>query len=403
MGNFQNIVDLIRQKFSKPQVNQEITPSELNVPNVSPLAESSQPSQPKEIQDYLEQLKRAPMLSAYHPSKLRQLGGLYERLSSGPEAQQKMLMRPYTKAYQDWADKLYGMREGITLPADIEKEKATEEELRGRGEYYRNVGSADLTKAQSELERAKHPKFMRVGNRVFDTELGTYLDDPNAPVKKTENERDVNDYLMKKYKVDYSHASPEQRVEAEKAVKEKPPSIISEVGADRAEYDARIREVNAIADPISSSYSDIAKASEMLNMGAPAIDPLVAPELLKTLVGGKGSNVRITQPEIQQVIGGRDAVESFQASLQKLISSDPTKPFMFPPEQRKQLVDFVNLISKKTKAKIDLADKARSDLIDTTNASKRRKIVNQYKKDIVDIDNKTMNQEVEGTIRKLVP
>ena len=76
---------------------------------------------------------------------------------------------------------------------------------------------------------------------------------------------------------------------------------------------------------------------------------------------------------------------------------------MFPPEQRKQLVDFVNLISKKTKAKIDLADKARSDLIDTTNASKRRKIVTQYKKDIVDIDNKTMNQEVEGTIRKLVP
>ena len=369
------------------------------LPNISPIEGEIHPSiqnQNPELQDYLAKLRQMPSLADYHPSKMRRLGSIFAGMQGGPEGQEQFKMQPYTKSYQDWAQKLGALKEGISLPSELATKEAQAQEARQHGKYFEQLGGADVTRADAYKKwvESQEPgkRYVKVGKGLFDTATGQMLDDPNQPAKLSKEEEDMDIYLQSKHGVSFDKASPQQKEEARLAIQERPTNPLAESAADERSYNIRSKEVASKVSDVNDRVPRFARLLDSLNANSPAIDPGIAAELQTTIAGGKSTGVRVTQAEISQWVGGRNAALGLRAALDKWFTTDPTKPFLFPPEQRAQLKLFVNLLMTKMKRKQDLANQADDDLAEVQSPISRRRIVNKLQRDLDKIDEESMNK-----------
>jgi hypothetical protein len=134
-----------------------------------------------------------------------------------------------------------------------------------------------------------------------------------------------------------------------------------------------VTELNTLAKPAQSHLDTIEDLGMMLNARTPAADALIAPMVLKATVSGAGTGFRMTQSEINQVVGGRSKWESLSAALNKW-SSDPTKALSITDEQRTELRALAKKIRDKSYDMVQKVTKARHAIDDAKTPSEIEKI-----------------------------
>jgi hypothetical protein len=120
-----------------------------------------------------------------------------------------------------------------------------------------------------------------------------------------------------------------------------------------ARFNQADRETKVFGSPFQTALTGantqlqrIGEAQQMLASGTPEAQALAIPKVLTALVGGQGSGVRITQPELNSIGGARGVSGDLQAWMQKLGSGQK-----LTPDQSRQLqgvlADVQGLVSRK--------------------------------------------------------
>jgi len=114
-------------------------------------------------------------------------------------------------------------------------------------------------------------------------------------------------------------------------------------------YDKRIGDFNKLYTPIKDKADRVDTLLHNLDTGIPAADAMAIPQLLVTEVSGAGSGVRLTQPEINNVLGARSTWGDLQAKIQKFSQGgDP-----LTDDQKQMIRDLVGYLRTKTQAKME--------------------------------------------------
>lgn len=153
-------------------------------------------------------------------------------------------------------------------------------------------------------------------------------------------------------------------------------------------YDTQTKRLDAIEKPFADQAERIGRLRATLNQMTPQADALIAPELLTAMAGGAGSGLRMNEAEISRVVGGRNQWEDLKSRLDAW-QADPTKPFAVTPEQRKQMRDLIKVIADRGQRRLALIDDVRSKLVDATDVTGHRRLVDGVKK--------ALNAETSGT------
>lgn len=146
-------------------------------------------------------------------------------------------------------------------------------------------------------------------------------------------------------------------------------------------YKSAISELEKVSAPLSDHVKNIDELGIMLNQDSIAADAHIAPMVLKAVVGGQGSGFRITQAEINQVVGARSKWDSLQAALSKW-STNQDEPLLITTEQKKELRDLARAIRKKAQAKLEQADAVRQQLDDADDVDTIHRVMTKFKKDL---------------------
>lgn len=157
-------------------------------------------------------------------------------------------------------------------------------------------------------------------------------------------------------------------------------------------YKSAVSELEKVVAPLADHVKNIDDLGIMLNQMTPAADAHIAPMVLKAVVGGQGSGFRITQAEINQVVGARSKWDSLQAALNKW-SATPGEALSITPEQRKELRDLARAIRKKAQAKLDQADGVRQQLDDADDVDTIHRTMTKFKKDLHGSDDETADKK----------
>lgn len=146
-------------------------------------------------------------------------------------------------------------------------------------------------------------------------------------------------------------------------------------------------ELNTIGKPISDRVGRLSELQDVLNQATPVSDSVLAPKLMTFMIGGAGSNVRITQAEINSVPGGRTAFENLKSQVAR-ITNNPDKGFAFTDVQRKQIHQLVAAMATRTVAKQDALTSAYNELAanSTENPTVHRNLLAGTKAKLADID-----------------
>lgn len=139
-------------------------------------------------------------------------------------------------------------------------------------------------------------------------------------------------------------------------------------------YTETSRQLNALRKPVEDQLNNIGTLTLSLNQMTPQADALIAPELLKTVVGGQGSGVRMTDTELNRIAGGRSEWENLKASLQKW-AVDPSQALQLTDAQRTQMRNLVKAVQQKAQDKLQILNKAGQDLIDAGDVDTHRRIL----------------------------
>src|SRR5579864_2371728 len=163
-------------------------------------------------------------------------------------------------------------------------------------------------------------------------------------------------------------------------------------------YDARSKELENLRKPIADRADKIGELEDLLNQNTPQADALVAPKLLSTTVGGQGSGLRMTEPELQRVMGGVGKWNSLKAAMQQW-STDPKAASSLTPEQRQQIRTLIAGMKSHVSSKLDAVDAASDGLIAAPDVESHRRIVSDLRRTL-DAGNA---QPGGGTIRMKAP
>ena len=155
-------------------------------------------------------------------------------------------------------------------------------------------------------------------------------------------------------------------------------------------------ELDKWAAPIDAQIKSINDLGTMLNARTPEADTLIAPLVLKATIAGTGTGFRMTQSEINQVVGGRSKWETLKANLQKW-ETDPKKALSITDEQRTQLRDIAKAVRKKANEKMTKITKARDAMDDAMDEKTLNKARTQLQKDL------TFMEPEEGSVRFTCP
>ena len=110
-----------------------------------------------DVDKFKQTLSEVPQLSQQtHIPWYRKLASIPIGISEGTQAQQSYLNQPYTRQYQDWANKVAAQEKGLTVPTEIQnlQNKPVLDMLRAQGDVSRmkikNKANTDLTKHKIE-------------------------------------------------------------------------------------------------------------------------------------------------------------------------------------------------------------------------------------------------------------
>lgn len=146
-------------------------------------------------------------------------------------------------------------------------------------------------------------------------------------------------------------------------------------------YKSAITELEKATQPITAQVGSINDLGIMLNQRTPQADALIAPMVLKSTISGTGSGFRMTQAEINQVIGGRSKWDSLSAALNKW-QTDPSKALSITDPQRDQLRSLAKAIRTKATKRLAQVQQARHDLDDADGVDSIHRIMTKVKEDL---------------------
>lgn len=150
-------------------------------------------------------------------------------------------------------------------------------------------------------------------------------------------------------------------------------------------YQFNSAALEKVAGPVGDSIQRFGRLKDTIDTGSPMADALTAPELMVVMAGGQGSGVRITQGEINSVLGGQSKWEQMKAALQQW-STDPAKANKILEPMRGQIHTLLDTVNTKLTAKQQVIEEARDALDNSDDPQEHRKIVSEAKKKLAAID-----------------
>ena len=152
---------------------------------------------------------------------------------------------------------------------------------------------------------------------------------------------------------------------------------------------------------VETSLQKYSELDALLKQGNPQSDALVAPKLLSTVVGGQGSGLRMNAVEIARAVGGRTQWEALQAAVNKW-STDPAHAII-PDEQRKQIHALADALRKKITSRQKTIIDTDKELGSTNDPTKHKKIMNDYKQKLADLDSGGGEDQTSKATHKFNP
>lgn len=160
-------------------------------------------------------------------------------------------------------------------------------------------------------------------------------------------------------------------------------------------FNSRASEIEKAGQPVSDGLQRVGRLMDTLNNGSPLADSVTAPELLVVMAGGQGSGVKITQSEINSIVGGQSHWEQMKSALQQW-NTDPAKANKILEPMRNQIKSLVSKVNEKLSAKEAAIEDARQKLIDTDDPKQHKQIVADTKKALASIDTGTAPSNPQG-------
>lgn len=144
-------------------------------------------------------------------------------------------------------------------------------------------------------------------------------------------------------------------------------------------------QLKTLRTPIDAQAKNISDAKDYLAQNNPSANALVAPAIIKALVGGQGSGVRITTPEISAINNGRGKIADFRSWLSAW-SADPKAYEALLPEQKQWLGAVLDKINSKVQSKQSAISTANQSLIDATDTRSHKQILKDLNDSLEGID-----------------
>jgi Spy/CpxP family protein refolding chaperone len=152
-------------------------------------------------------------------------------------------------------------------------------------------------------------------------------------------------------------------------------------GTTAAAYKSAVTELEAAAKPVVAQMQSIDDLGTMINERTPQADALIAPMVLKATISGTGSGFRMTQAEINQVLGAGSKWQALERKLNEW-QTDPSKALKVTDEQRDQLRSLAKAIRRKAHEKVIKLSKARHDLDDADGVDAIHRTMTSLKDDL---------------------
>lgn len=147
-----------------------------------------------------------------------------------------------------------------------------------------------------------------------------------------------------------------------------------------ASYNRTMNAIDKDDDQYKDQANRISNAASLISQGTAEGDAIAIPALLQATIGGKGSNFRMTQAEINNAAGGRTLGESITATLNKLGSGQHP---IIPPEQRGAMANILKSMADKVNKRVAVVQKYRGQMANESNtAADHRKIAEAYKSEL---------------------
>lgn len=209
------------------------------------------------------------------------------------------------------------------------------------------------------------------------------------------------DYIKDKYG---DKATPEQKLQAKEEYNragaigsqtpEKAANLAATTNKDysgiaQASYNKQSDILDRDLKPITDQLNKLDNVNILVDQKTAQADAEVFQTLIQGLLGGVGSNFRMTQPEINAAAGGRTAGEAVTALTNKFKSGQAAQ---IPDEQRAAVKKVVAAMKNKAQAQEDLINNTHKALGDPkADEISHRKIMDDYR----DKRSKLLNPKVE--------
>lgn len=148
------------------------------------------------------------------------------------------------------------------------------------------------------------------------------------------------------------------------------------------------KDLEKLGQPVEEGIKNWSTVQSLMDANDPQADSLLAPAVIKAVVGGAGSNVRINQAEIKSQLGSMNKWTDLQAYLKKW-QTDPNRSVL-PQDKRDQLYKLGKVLSEKLLRKQKVIQDANDSLATSNDLGEHLKIVNQAKKDVDAVDKQTL-------------
>ena len=134
-------------------------------------------------------------------------------------------------------------------------------------------------------------------------------------------------------------------------------------------YQYHMSQVDKIGNPIADRLTRLQRLKESIAAGSAIADSVTAPELVTAIAGGQGSGVRITQAELNAVIGARGTVDTLKQGIQRMATGES-----LTPEQRRQIGALADVVAAREAKRAAAVDAARVALMGSNDPMEHRKI-----------------------------
>ena len=139
-------------------------------------------------------------------------------------------------------------------------------------------------------------------------------------------------------------------------------------------YNRNVARLDKLSQPIEATQARMGRLNDALAQHTPTADALMGPELMTIMAGGQGSGLRMTDTEINRIVGGRSHWENLQAAINQW-SLDPSKANSITEEQRKEIRALATAVQSKLSAKQKILSDADQGLLGTDDPKAHRQIV----------------------------